>query len=276
VGVCRFCGNPAGFLRRRHAECFRKFEDGKREIVSLVTATPTGSLPSQRIADRVREIAEHSFIPAYMIRDLSVEGWSSAVEHSLHDGVLSEEEEKRLMEIKDRLALSHEELERNGAWERVVKAAVIRDLLHGQLPKRMSANGSLPVNLQKGEEIVWAFNRVEYLEDRVRRQYVGSSSGVSIRVMKGVYYRVGAFKGQPIDRTERVHVDTGIVATTNKHIYFVGPKKSLRVPYAKIVSFQPFADGIGVVRDAASAKPQIFLTGDGWFTYNLVTNLAHL
>jgi len=36
----------------------------------------------------------------------------------------------------------------------------------------------------------------------------------------------------------------------------------------------PYSDGIGIHRDAASAKPQIFVTGDGWFTYNLVVNLA--
>jgi hypothetical protein len=40
--------------------------------------------------------------------------------------------------------------------------------------------------------------------------------------------------------------------------------------------FNKFTDGIAVFRDASTAKPQIFVTGDGWFTYNLVTNLARL
>ena len=120
------------------------------------------------------------------------------------------------------------------------------------------------------------FPRCEYLEDKTRRQYVGGSQGMSFRIMKGVYYRVGAFAGQPVDRTERVHIDTGMVVITNKHIFFAGPVTALRVLYAKIVSFQPFSDGIGIIRDASNAKPQIFITGDGWSTYNLVTNLAHL
>jgi hypothetical protein len=94
--------------------------------------------------------------------------------------------------------------------------------------------------------------------------------------MKGVYYRVGAFSGRSVEHTERVHIDTGIVIITSKNIYFVGPRKSVRLPYAKIVSFEPFSDAIGVMRDATPAKPQIFVTGDGWFTYNLVTNLARL
>jgi hypothetical protein len=94
--------------------------------------------------------------------------------------------------------------------------------------------------------------------------------------MSGLYYRVGAFKGEPVYSTERQLVDQGTVFITNKHIYFSAPAKSLRVPYSKIVAFQPFEDGIGITRDAQTAKPQIFKTGDGWFSYNLVTNLAAL
>ncbi len=190
--------------------------------------------------------------------------------------MFSEAEEERLTKLKDRLSLSQDELDKYGARTRAIKAAVIRDVLNGVIPKRFRIEDSLPINLQKGEQVVWAFNPVEYLEDRTRRQYVGGTQGVSVRVMKGVYYRVGAFKGQPIDRTVRIHVDTGLVAITNKHIYFSGPAKSFRIPYATIVSFQPFHDGMGLTRDSASAKPQIFVTGDGWFTYNLVTNLARL
>ena len=44
--------------------------------------------------------------------------------------------------------------------------------------------------------------------------------------------------------------------------------------YDRIVSFEPYDDGFGIMRDAQTAKPQMFRTGDGWFPYNLATNLA--
>ena len=147
--------------------------------------------------------------------------------------------------------------------------------MHGQ-PKRFATNVNLPLNLKKDEQLVWAFAITSYLEDRTRRQYVGSSAGVSIRIVKGVYYHASAFKGNPVDVAERVHVDSGILAITDKNIYFYGPRKTMRVPYNKIVAFYPFSNGFGIVRDAASAKPEIFVNGDGWFSYNLVTNLAKL
>jgi len=52
--------------------------------------------------------------------------------------------------------------------------------------------------------------------------------------------------------------------------------KELQLPHAKVVVIEPFQDGVGIHRDGASARRQAFLTGDGWFTYNLLTNVANL
>jgi hypothetical protein len=205
-----------------------------------------------------------------------VAGWCSSVERCLEDGLIDNTEEQKLMVLKTRFKLAEEELDADGVHTRFVQAAVLRDVLSGIVPERYTVAESLPINLQRGEKVVWAFAKSEYWEDKTKRTYQGGSRGVSVRVMKGVYYRVGAFKGAPVFSTERVLVDSGLVVVTNKHIYFVGPAKSLRVSYAKIVSFLPFDDGVGVVRDAQTAKPQIFKVGDGWFIYNLVTNLAQL
>jgi hypothetical protein len=281
---CKYCGRSAGFLRHVHAECENKHEQGKRSIfacISTAIVDPLTGLTSAALTNKIGEIAEQSFIPETERRELSIRAWCDTVDTSLHDNILDDAVEKRLMELKDRLELSQEELNGtggvvSGAYSRVIKSAVVRDVLNGVIPQRMNITGHIPINFQKGEKIVWLFNDVSFLEDRSRREYVGRSQGVSIRVMKGVYYRTGSFAGQPITYNERVHIDTGSVAVTDKNFYFVGSSKSMRIPYKKIVSFQPFTDGVGITRDLASAKLQIFVTGDGWFTYNLVANLAQL
>lgn len=276
MGDCKYCGKPVGFFRSKHAECDQQFENGKREILAAISEVVAESGAFDGLLARITSIAHRSYIADTERHSLLALGWTNTVDKFLEDGVLDELEEKRLMEMKERFSLSHAELDSAGVLTKVTKAAVLRDVLNGVIPQRLTVIGDLSINLQKGEQIVWVFPNVDYLEDKTRRQYVGGSQGVSIRIMKGVYYRIGSFKGAAIDRTERVHVDTGLVAITNKHIYFAGPAKSLRLPYTKIVSFQPFNDGVGVIRDTSSAKPQIFVTGDGWFTYNLVTNLAQI
>jgi hypothetical protein len=243
--------------------------------MNLISTIPASPASVESLAIRANQIAGQSFISDSERKELFASAWSSAVNTSLDHGPLSEEVEKRIVDLIAGLSLSSDALRQTAAWDRLVKSAV-RDLLNGVIPKRMSFDGNLPLNLQKSEQLVWAFQRADYLEEKTRRQYVGGSRGVSVRIMKGVYYHTSGFKGRAIDRTERVHVDTGLVAVTTKQIYFNGVKKAFRIPYSKIVSFEPFNDGVGIMRDAASAKPQLLVTHDGWFTYNLMTSLARL
>ena len=283
MGNCKYCGKPAGFFHSKHQECETQHLERERTIQSgrqLITFKVTNIIKSLDSFDNlekvISEIEQSYFVPSSERKILMIKGWENSVEQFLEDGILDATEEARLVQFKERFALSQTDLDKSGALTRITKAAVLRDVLNGIIPQRLSIDSGLPINLQKGEQLVWAFPGSSYLEDKTRWQYVGKSQGVSIRVMKGVYYRAGSFKGQPVDYTERVHIDTGWVAVTNKNIYFAGSLKSVRLPYTKIVSFEPFSDGIGVIRDAATAKPQIFVTGDGWFTYNLVTNLSQI
>jgi len=283
LGDCKFCGKPVGFLRSAHAECEKQnqqrqrlAEHGRQQILVEVIKSIESAEPFETLDKNIAEIEGTYSIPVSDRKSILLAGWESAVSRALADGILTEQEEERLVIFKERFALTQNELDRNGALTKTAKAAVLRELLNGKIPQRMNFTGIPPINLQKGEQIVWAFSKTEYFQDKTRRQYVGSSRGVSVRVMRGVYLRTGEFKGHSVEHTERVHVDTGWFFVTNKNVYFAGPRASVRVPYAKIVSFQPFSDGVGIMRDAATAKLQAFNTGDGWFTFNLVTNLAQL
>jgi hypothetical protein len=42
------------------------------------------------------------------------------------------------------------------------------------------------------------------------------------------------------------------------------------------VSFERCNDGIGIMRDAQTAKPQMFPVNDGWFICGLLTNVSRL
>ncbi len=274
MGMCRHCGNDAGFLRSAHRECEARYQAGRHNIVSLVARAARGEEDPHSLDMRVLELAGASYVPPGHIRDLVVQGWETALEAFLEDNVLSEKEEQRLASVLQIFQLTQSDTDLHGAHTRMVRAAVLREVLAGNLPSRVKVEGMMPFNLQKGETLVWVFNDVKYFEERTYRERVGGYSGVSIRVMKGVYYRTGGFRGRPVERVATEHVDTGAMGITNKHIYFFGSRKKFRVPYSKIVTFEPFDDGIGIMRDAASAKPQRFVTGDGWFTYNLVVNLA--
>lgn len=276
MGICIYCGQPAGLLRRQHQECAVNHEQGYSEMGALASQAARGLVNLHSLEPKLAEVARRSYITADQMNQVLIRAWEDTVDHFLEDGDLNADEEKQLSAFKERFALSQEVLDRRGAYSKLVKAAILRDVMEGTIPQRLTVAGGLPFNFQKSEQLIWVFPNTAYYEDKTRRQYVGRSQGVSIRLAKGIYYRMGAFQGHPVETTERVYVDTGLLAVTNKHLYFAGPSKSLRIRHDKIVSFIPFEDGIGLQRDATTAKPQIFVTGDGWFTYNLFSNVSSL
>jgi hypothetical protein len=273
MGNCVFCGEPVGFLRRAHSGCKAKHESGQRYIVSLVEASAPTDGGSPSLQGKIREVAKASWISDADLKGLVVAGWERAVEKAFEDGVLTEQEEAMLFGVARMLPFSQAELDTHGAYTKIVKGIVLREILEGKTPQRVKVDANLPFNFQRGEALIWIFQGVDYYEQKTRRQYVGGSTGVSVRVAKGLYLRTSAFKGTPVDTTESVRVDRGFFGVTDKHVYFAGPSKAFRIRHDKIVSLKPYTDGVGLFKDGASPKPQVFITGDGWFTYNLLTNL---
>jgi hypothetical protein len=244
-------------------------------MIAVATDAVKGRASRVDVRSRVSDIAAASFVDPARVDEAIVRGWEESVAHFLEDGHLDEQEETHLVEVAHQWALAQADLDARGAYSRMVKGAVIRDMLRGKVPRRVQIHGALPFNFQKSEELLWVFQGTKYYEDRKRRRYVGASQGVSIRIAKGVYYRVGAFRGHPIETTETVAVGPGMLAVTTKHLYFAGAK-SVRLAHSKIVVIQPYDDGVGIHRDAQSAGQQLFMTGDGWFTYNLLMNVSNV
>lgn len=283
MGKCKFCGKPTRFFRRTHAECDSQYQaqveairTGTNRIVERTANAINGAHSFAALALEIDVIERSYFVSTAIRKSLLINGWERAVDECMEDGLLNEDAERRLISFLEYFDISSADLAGSTAMMKYLKAGVLRRILGGVLPPSEPFGYRLPINLQRGEHVIWVFPDSRYLEDKTRRQYVGGSHGVSVKIMSGVYYRVGAFKGHAVEHIERVHIDTGWVVVTNRNIYFAGPRKSLRLPYSKIVSIEPFSDGIGVTRDSLTARPQVFLTGDGWFTYNLVINLSQM
>ena len=367
MGNCRLCGEKAGFLRRLHSKCDSMRANGLQEMSDMAArAVMARGSKEARLRSDLLQIAQRSYVHPDNIDAVIANAWHRAVGDSFSDGILTVEEEARLLEFRNRFAINDNEVDKSlaalekGARDRVmldarklalaasdtyshldelqssvkalrlppdeamqllvqawvaavegsmedgiltqaeenalfrymayfnlsrddvedahrdlVRAAVIRDLTNGEITYRLNVTDH-PFNLQKNERLVWAFRGVEYIETKTKRERRGTSHGVSIRVARGLYYRPSTFKSRVHEWDENVHVDTGILGVTPKHLYFSGPRKSFRVRYDKIVAYDPFSDGIGYTQDAANAKLKKFVTGDGWFIYNLVTNLSNL
>jgi hypothetical protein len=207
--------------------------------------------------------------PEHMRRVMSFR-WRELVDRALDDHILTAEEEHRLKAIMNAFSLPQAAINEHGHFTKLVKAAILRDLQAGNPTTRISLDVALPFKLQNREVVLWAFPQTRIFERVTKRKITGGSTGVSIRVMKGVYWRVGAFQGTPISWDETHHTDTGLLVLTNKNLLFSGPVRNQRISYSKLATIEPYPDAIEVQRDATTAKPQVFRDIDGQFAYNVI------
>lgn len=186
-----------------------------------------------------------------------------------------EAEKQRRREEREVEEQRLEEMQRRARQE---KRNILSILEEDKLPDTdWSYLGPLPFKFLKSEHLIYVFPDVGYAEQRVKREIVGRSAGTSVRVMKGVYLRAGGSRGTPVERDEIVHRGVGIMAVTNKHIYYNG-ERSFRIRFDKIVSVQFMPDAVEVTRDRASALAEYFIVGsdDNYFAYELLQAIPSL
>ncbi|WP_281540684.1 hypothetical protein [Maribacter aestuarii] len=273
MGKCPYCNKSAGIFKKHHKECEEKYNRAKANITK--TATENFEDLNNLNFDQLKELAKESYVSESEYQDIISESYLNVLDQYLDDGVLSKEEEDRLESFMKNSNLSQEVFDKNDSLSKTVRASILRDLLNGdEIKNRLKVNGNLPFKFQKSENLIWLFQNVELFEQRIKTTYKGGSQGLSLRIAKGIYYRTNSFRGHPVKTTKIVPIATGIVALTEKHIYFASSIKNFRINYNKIITIDPYSDGIGITKDGVTAKPQVFKNVDGWFCYNFIKNIS--
>lgn len=273
MGKCPYCNKSAGIFKKLHKDCEEKYKQTK-ELISNTLTEKFEDLNNLNF-NELKSLSKESFVSDSEYKDLISNTYSNVLDQYLDDGILSKEEEHKLEKFMEKSELSQDVFDKNDSLSKTIRASILRDLLNGnEITNRLKVNGNLPFKFQKSENLIWLFQNVELFEQRIKTTYEGGSHGVSLRIAKGVYYRTNSFKGHPVKTTKIVPIATGIVALTEKHIYFSSSIKNFRINYEKIITIDPYSDGIGITKDGVTAKPQVFKNVDGWFCYNFIKNVS--
>lgn len=276
MGKCKYCNEDAGFFSSKHVACETKFKEGCNQMHSLLQDAFLKQTDFYLLDKQINQIVANYLIPVSELQNLYVSAFDKAIENYLEDGLISKEEKQCVARFQQYTNLPQDILNKNQSLEKVVQADILRSIMVGVIPTpAITISSPLPFMLQKNEKILWVFRNIQYHQQKTVKEYVGRSQGVSFRIMKGVYYRVGGFKGRPVEKTNTVFVSTGIVGVTDKHLYFSSPTKSFKIPYAKIIDLQPYSDGLGIQKDGASSQPMFLQGVNSWFVYNLITNITN-
>jgi TM2 domain-containing membrane protein YozV len=128
------------------------------------------------------------------------------------------------------------------------------------------------LNLANGETCCYMDKAYTFKEKTVTTGYTGGGSGFSIRLTKGLSYRIGGSKSKAIRETQTT-IYNGIIYITTKRVIFTSEDKSFDKTFDKITSVQKTKDGI-VMQIGANTYFIILKTNSKFMeTFNVVKNI---
>ncbi len=173
------------------------------------------------------------------IYDISSEFWKKYGRKTLTEGEWTRiahggisDEEKQIMEQK----ASQDDL-----------VSFVNHLNSGSV--NLSVIPNPPIILKKGEEACVVLSGVNLFEPRAVRQTRGGYAGPTIRVAKGVSFRLGSVAARSESHEELRKIDVGTFVLTNKRMVFIGSKRTTNIDLRKIISITAYKDGIASQRE---------------------------
>ena len=106
--TCRRCYQRTGLLKRTHPECALAFNTGWQEMVQLA-AEAAGSLDFDETQLRLTmaDIAQRSYRNGDTVTQALEADWKLGVDHSMADGIITQDEEAWLREFRDQPGPRH-------------------------------------------------------------------------------------------------------------------------------------------------------------------------
>lgn len=273
MGNCIYCGKKAGLFKDHHQECLEKRDSGKGRIEMAVLDAIIDETSLDELSVLIDSTANDSYLTAAEKQECILKGYDRAVAKVNDDNIITKEEEAKLVIFQNHFKYTQEQLNRNKSFDLLAKSSIVRRFAAGEEAELGLPEGFvLPIIMEKDEKLLWAFANCKLFQPSTKTTFAGRSSGVSVRITSGVYYRMGAYAGEPVTTNEIKLLATGITFLTNKNIYFSSAVKSLKISYSKIISINSYLDGISIQKDGASAKPFIFTNIDGGFLQNIIAH----
>lgn len=201
---------------------------------ALSDADPDGA---RRLAQQFGTNTHVSALSERLRRKLSEEAFIRYAQAVLADDHLTEDEEDAFAAVAEALGITQANMEAHVGIYTQLQVAKLND---GRLPTMDSAH-----LIAKKGEVVHLETTAALLKEVAVREFRGGSQGVSFRVAKGVRYRVGAMRGHMVTVSTQMQVaDTGVLSITSQRGAFLGNRKTIDMPYSKLIGMELFSDGV--------------------------------
>lgn len=227
--------------RAQHVEAVRQ---------AFVAAVVDLHLDAKEIAALRAEVSQHQ-LTADEVREIGMHVLHDVALRVKQDGVVTDGEMALIQQIVQLTQVPSNQL--GDIMATFYLQRKMYEVSQGKLTP-ITVNG---VNLLTGEHAFWSESVTLYEERVVRREMVGRSQGVNIRIMRGVSYRIGGSRGQSMPVYGDVPIASGALILTNQRVIFKGDKKSIALQWHDVIGIDPYTNAI-TIHSAKTKQPLRF------------------
>lgn len=128
MAKCSYCQKDAGFLQRKHKDCYILYKRNKIKIEKLLYSAFFGTEDMKSLKNRIIVLAKEAGIQPKELDAIYIANYNKIVKQFLYDGVLTYDEELKLTEFKNEFNFDQEFLDQHGLFQKFIKAVVVRDV----------------------------------------------------------------------------------------------------------------------------------------------------
>lgn len=188
------------------------------------------------LAFELKEAASEAGITEEQGRSMNANAITRYLHAAVADDLLTADENERVGLLVRTLGVT---------WDMVDRDLALRATVAG-INGRLLPVAKSPQLMAKKGEIVHLEWFAALMKEVAVRQYQGGYQGVSIPIGKtGVRYRVGASRGHSVQVGTQLQVaDSGTLAITSRRAVYMGSRKTVEMPYSKVVNLSVFDNGV--------------------------------
>jgi len=271
MGLCKYCGEKAWFLKRKHKECSVLHDVNKRRIEKMIYFGFFGDEDMVEIRDKVINLAKKSYITPKELDKMYISIYNKIVKQFLYDWIITKEEEVKLTEFKKVFNFDQEFLDQHWLFQKFIKAVVVRDVANKEIPNvDFESDFNLPFKLEKWEKIIWLFDNVELYEKKKKN----SKHIRNTFELEDELFFSSTFSNEFIKTKWMNYLNVGKFVITNKNNYFVYDNdKYIEIRIKNLANLFPYQDGFGLKPKNKDDALQVFKNLDWRFAYNVIFNL---
>jgi hypothetical protein len=200
--------------------------------------------------------------------------WAARIKCIPFDSGQTEASIHQLINPIRQLGFDAREMGLTGVGEKLLEFDAFEDLTSGKHAYPAGPHFEPEITLKPNERLVFKFSLVSLIKNVNHRHYVGQSSGMSVRVAKGLYARTGVQSGTSYSEKVKEVVDHGELYVTTQAVIFLGKDATPRIPFQKIVAVDELPHALQIAQEGK--EPFVFVVGDPLFAKFVIQTLMNM